>query len=40
MRSAVEGWVENIFENHWPVNGLMMNKCAVEGLASMGMRFE
>jgi hypothetical protein len=40
MRSAVDGCVDNMFENHCPVDGLMMNKCAVEGLASMGMRFE
>src|SRR5689334_15804566 len=30
MRSSVEGWVENRFISDLPVNGLMMNMCAVD----------
>ena len=38
IRSSVEGWVENRRMKLCPVNGLMMNMCAVEGEASIGMR--
>ena len=37
-RSSVGGWVENSFMNAEPLNGLMMNMCAVAGDASIGMR--
>ena len=40
MRSAVGGCVENNRIRDAPVNGWMMNKCAVEGVASIGSRFE
>ena len=40
MRSSVDGWVENRRMKLWPVKGLMMNMWAVEGEASMGMRFD
>ena len=41
MRSAVDGCVENSFEKTPPPpNGMMMNMCAVAGLAYIGMRFE
>src|SRR5712692_1717684 len=40
IRSSVEGCVENRRMMLCPVNGLMMNMWAVEGVASMGMRFE
>ena len=40
MRSAVEGWVENRFAHIPALNGLMMNRCAVAGVASIGIRFE
>src|ERR1019366_1746706 len=40
IRSSVEGWVENRRMMLLPVNGLMMNMCAVEGEASMGMRLD
>src|SRR4051794_11116492 len=39
-RSSVEGCVENRRMRLWPVNGLMMNMCAVAGDASIGMRFD
>ncbi len=40
MRSAVAGWVENRRIRLAPVNGLMMNRCAVEGVASIGSCLE
>src|SRR4051812_7773799 len=40
IRSSVEGCVENSRMMLSPVKGLMMNMCAVEGVASIGMRFE
>src|SRR3954454_19071422 len=40
IRSSVEGCVENRRIKLWPVNGLMMNMCAVAGEASMGIRFD
>src|SRR5581483_5083772 len=40
MRSSVEGCVENSRIRLWPVNGLMMNRCAVAGEASIGIRFD
>ena len=38
MRSSVGGCVENNFMKADPLNGLMMNMCAVEGDASIGIR--
>ena len=38
MRSSVGGCVENSFMNAEPLNGLMMNMCAVAGDASIGIR--
>ena len=39
--SSVEGWVENMRMKLWPLNGLMINKCAVAGFTSdIGMRFD
>ena len=38
MRSSVGGCVENSLMNADPLNGLMMNMCAVAGDASMGIR--
>src|SRR5258706_12436533 len=40
MRSSVEGCVENKLRNIRPLNGLMMNRCAVAGEASIGICFE
>src|SRR5262249_18002301 len=40
MRSSVEGCVENSRMMLCPVNGLMMNMCAVAGEASIGIRFD
>ena len=40
MRSAVEGCVEKSLDHPPPPNGLMMNMCAVAGVASIGIRFE
>ena len=40
MRLAIGGWVENRLEKSTPSNGATMNRCAVEGVACMGMRFE
>ena len=40
MRSSVDGCVENSLISHWPVFGLMMNMCAVAGVASMGIRLD
>jgi hypothetical protein len=40
MRSSVEGWVENKLPKPMPSFGLMMKRCAVEGVASIGMRLE
>jgi hypothetical protein len=40
MRSSVEGCVEKSRIRTLPVNGLMMNMCAVSGEAWIGMRFE
>ena len=40
IRSSVEGWVENRRIRLWPVNGLTMNMCAVDGLASIGIRLD
>src|SRR5579863_4727477 len=39
MRSSVDGCVEKSRMNQAPVCGCMINRCAVEGVASMGMRF-
>lgn len=40
MRSSRGGWVENRFIKLRPDNGLTMNMCAVDGLASNGIRPE
>lgn len=40
MRFSVEGWVEKSRISAWPLNGWMMNMCAVAGEASMGIRLE
>src|SRR5690348_1817068 len=40
IRSSVEGCVENSRIRLLPVNGLMMNRCAVAGEASIGIRFD
>ena len=40
IRFAVGGCVENRLPKLIPRNGAMMNKCAVEGVATNGIRFE
>src|SRR3954453_2603911 len=40
IRSWVEGCVENSRIRLSPVNGLIINMCAVAGEASMGIRFD
>ena len=40
MRSSVGGWLLKSDISPPPVNGLMMNMCAVAGLASSGTRFD
>lgn len=37
IRSSMGGWVLNNERTPFPVNGLTMNICAVEGLACMGI---
>src|ERR1700751_1275216 len=40
IRLAIGGCVENRLPTLKPSNGATMNKCAVEGLAAIGMRLE
>ena len=40
MRLAMGGWVENRLPKFIPSSGWMMNRCAVDGLACIGMRRE
>src|SRR5919201_4018523 len=40
MRLGIGGWVENRLAKSMPISGCTINKCAVEGVAIMGMRLE
>src|SRR5580704_2020311 len=40
IRLAIGGWVENRLPKLIPRKGATMNKCAVEGEAAIGRRFE
>ena len=40
IRSVTGGWVLKRFMKAWPVRGFTMNRCAVAGLASIGIAWE
>jgi hypothetical protein len=40
IRLAIGGWVENRLEKFTPSSGATMNRCAVDGVACIGTRFE
>ena len=40
IRFAIGGWVENKLPKFIPSSGWMINKCAVDGEAAIGTRFE
>ena len=40
IRFAIGGWVENKLPKFIPRNGWIIKRCAVDGVASIGTRFE